>query len=142
MAGGVLGALLLTAIPGDVIKPFINAYLLGMGVVILVRAFLKFEGKGELGAWVAPLGLTGGFLDAIGGGGWGPVVTRPDRSWQPTPQFYRLGQCGRVFRFPWPRRLFFALIQLVHWRVILGLVIGGAGGAPGRRLTVSCRRAG
>lgn len=75
IVGGVLGAYVLTAIPGDRIKPFIVVYLGFMGGVILWRAW---KGKGSRrvsSKLIAPLGLVGGFADAAGGGGWGPTVS-------------------------------------------------------------------
>lgn len=73
--GGVLGAFVLTSVEGDVLKPFIASYLALMGVVILYRAWRAANPRPFDVRWSAPLGLTGGFLDAIGGGGWGPTVT-------------------------------------------------------------------
>ena len=73
--GGCLGAYVLTAIDGDVIKPFVIAYLAGMGVYILWRAGHDIAPRYIRSWMVAPLGLVGGFLDAIGGGGWGPTVS-------------------------------------------------------------------
>ncbi|MEY4556118.1 MAG: hypothetical protein RL093_1237 [Pseudomonadota bacterium] len=73
--GGCLGAYVLTGIEGDVIKPFIVAYLGVMGVYIVWRAGHDIKPR-RLPSWVmAPTGLIGGFLDAIGGGGWGPTVS-------------------------------------------------------------------
>ena len=72
--GGVTGAYLLTSIDASVIKPFVLAYLAGMGVYLLARGLL-YPPKLREAKHVAPLGLIGGFLDAAGGGGWGPVVT-------------------------------------------------------------------
>lgn len=74
MIGGVTGAYLLTSIDASVIKPFVLAYLAGMGVYLLARGLLYLPRIREA-RHVAPLGLIGGFLDAAGGGGWGPVVT-------------------------------------------------------------------
>lgn len=75
MVGGAVGAYLLAGIDGDVIKPFIAAYLGLMGLYILWRAGRKARPRIIRPAWlVAPLGLIGGFFDAIGGGGWGPSV--------------------------------------------------------------------
>ncbi|MFN3229501.1 MAG: sulfite exporter TauE/SafE family protein [Asticcacaulis sp.] len=73
--GGILGTTVLTGVDGDFIRPFIVAYLLIIGLYILYRGL-----KGVIEArfpsiWAAPLGVVGGFLDAIGGGGWGPTVT-------------------------------------------------------------------
>ena len=72
--GGIAGAYLLTSIDGNVLKPFISAYLLIMGVIILIKAFNgKHEPKETKHLGI--LGIIGGFFDAIGGGGWGPIVT-------------------------------------------------------------------
>lgn len=72
--GGVSGAYLLTSIDGDAIKPFVLLYLAAMGVYLLIRGLLYPPRRREA-KHIAPLGLVGGFLDAAGGGGWGPVVT-------------------------------------------------------------------
>ena len=73
--GGILGAYVLTSIDGKLIKPFVNGWLLIMGLVILYRAWKGARPKPI--AMVHPLGLGtfGGAFDAMGGGGWGPVVT-------------------------------------------------------------------
>jgi hypothetical protein len=74
VAGGIVGTYLLTSIDGEAIKPFILVYLAGIGIWLLVRGLL-YPPKLRDAKHVAPLGLLGGFLDATGGGGWGPVVT-------------------------------------------------------------------
>jgi uncharacterized membrane protein YfcA len=74
--GGVAGALILTQVPGNVIRPYVFGYLFLMGLLILWRSLRAGEERHVLpGRFVTPLGAVGGFLDAIGGGGWGPVVT-------------------------------------------------------------------
>ena len=75
VAGGVLGAYVLSNIEGKAIRPFIAAYLLVMGVLILMRAARALPMEDARPVFAPPLGLVGGFLDAIGGGGWGPLVT-------------------------------------------------------------------
>ncbi|MBK1968590.1 sulfite exporter TauE/SafE family protein [Brevundimonas sp. 3P9-tot-E] len=73
--GGVLGAYVLTGLEAAVIKPFIVGYLALVGAWILWRAGHDIPTR-HLPAWVTgPLGLIGGFLDAVGGGGWGPTVS-------------------------------------------------------------------
>ncbi|MHC3127582.1 membrane protein [Brevundimonas sp. GN22] len=73
--GGVLGAYVLSGIEGDIIKPFVVLYLAAIGIWILWKAGHGVKPR-RLPRWVtAPFGLVGGFLDAIGGGGWGPTVT-------------------------------------------------------------------
>jgi uncharacterized membrane protein YfcA len=71
--GGVLGAYVIST-GGDALKPYVLAYLTGIGVYLLVRGLL-YPPKVREAKFIAPLGLLGGFLDAAGGGGWGPVVT-------------------------------------------------------------------
>jgi uncharacterized protein len=72
--GGATGAYLLTQLDGDVVRPFILAYLIAIGLWLLWRGFF-YPPKVKKPTVVEPLGLVGGFLDAMGGGGWGPVVT-------------------------------------------------------------------
>lgn len=72
--GGVSGAYLLTSIDGAVVKPFVLAYLVLVGLYLLFCG-LKSPPRERKPKVVEPLGLIGGFLDAAGGGGWGPVVT-------------------------------------------------------------------
>ena len=74
MIGGLLGAYVLTSLHADVVKPFVLAYLTAIGLLLLYRG-LRYPPQGKPAKVVAPLGLVGGFLDAAGGGGWGPVVT-------------------------------------------------------------------
>ncbi len=73
--GGALGAFVLTGVEGDVIKPFILAYLGILGAWILIRGLRDIRPRHIRSVWGAPLGLIGGFMDAVGGGGWGPTVT-------------------------------------------------------------------
>jgi hypothetical protein len=78
--GAFFGATFLVSIPGDVAKPWVAALLLGLGVYVIWR-FLVLGGRrpqfgGRLSKrFLAPLGLFAGAMDAIGGGGWGPVGT-------------------------------------------------------------------
>lgn len=74
--GGALGAYLLVEFNSTVIDVVIDIYLVVMGAIILSKAFKKVgKLKTRYGYYVIPLGLVGGFTDAMGGGGWGPVVT-------------------------------------------------------------------
>jgi uncharacterized membrane protein YfcA len=74
MVGGVLGAYVLTSLDASVVKPFVLLYLASIGLYLLWRG-LFYPPKIKEAKLIAPLGLFGGFLDAAGGGGWGPVVT-------------------------------------------------------------------
>jgi uncharacterized protein len=73
--GGVLGAMVLSNVNGKAIQPFVSAYLLLIGLFILMRAFRMTPIDDARPDYAPSLGLVGGFLDAIGGGGWGPMVT-------------------------------------------------------------------
>jgi len=75
MAGGIAGAYIVTSLPAATLKPVIIFYLGVMGLVILVRAWRAIETRLRRFRFPLPLGVVGGFLDAIGGGGWGPTVT-------------------------------------------------------------------
>lgn len=72
--GGVLGAYVLTQVPAEAARPVVLAYLGGIGVYLIWRA-AGHPPQERTPRIVAPLGLVGGFLDAAGGGGWGPIVT-------------------------------------------------------------------
>jgi len=74
LIGGVLGAYVLTSIDAAVVKPYVLIYLSAIGIYLLARGLL-YPPKLREARLIAPLGLFGGFLDAVGGGGWGPVVT-------------------------------------------------------------------
>jgi uncharacterized membrane protein YfcA len=73
--GGCLGAYVLAGLDAAIIKPFVIGYLALVGVWLLWRAGHDIKPR-HLPAWVtAPVGVVGGFLDAVGGGGWGPTVS-------------------------------------------------------------------
>jgi uncharacterized membrane protein YfcA len=74
VVGAVLGAYVLTQIDAATVKPFILAYLASIGAYLMWRG-LRYPPHHKPPRIVEPLGLAGGFLDAAGGGGWGPVVT-------------------------------------------------------------------
>jgi uncharacterized membrane protein YfcA len=64
-----------TSLDGKILRPYISGYLLLMGLYILTKAFRPIRIASEPPNYIAPLALTGGFVDAVGGGGWGPLVT-------------------------------------------------------------------
>jgi uncharacterized membrane protein YfcA len=135
IVGGVVGAYLLTSIDGNIIKPYIAAYLLFMGGVIIYKALtMKPRNKPDEyhGPRVSWLGLLGGFCDAIGGGGWGPVVT----STLVARGKYARTTIGSVnfseFFVTFAESITFVLALSFgqYWQIILGLLIGGAIAAP------------
>jgi uncharacterized membrane protein YfcA len=129
--GGVAGAYLLTAIDGDVLAPWISGYLLVMGLYILVKVFRRIVIATEPPTYVAPLALTGGFVDAIGGGGWGPVVTTSLLGGGQEPR-RTIGSVNAA-EFFIAISTGFSLAMLggiTAWTTIVGLVAGGVCGAP------------
>lgn len=130
--GGALGAYVLTNIPGELVKPYISAYLLLIGIFIIYKAVhRKHSFVDEPPNNVAPLGLIGGFVDAIGGGGWGPIVTSTLLG-QGTQPRYTIGSVNMAEFFVTLTisATFIATIGLDLWPTILGLVIGGIIAAP------------
>ncbi|MBV8519915.1 MAG: sulfite exporter TauE/SafE family protein [Acidobacteria bacterium] len=128
--GGITGAYLLTAIPGDAIKPFIAAYLLVMGVIILAKAWRRSVHVGSE-KHLVPLGLAGGFFDAIGGGGWGPIVvgTLLARGNEPRTTIGSVNFAEFFVTFATSATFLFT-IGITNWPAIVGLAIGGAIAAP------------
>lgn len=74
LIGGVAGAWLLTLISAETARPIVLGYLSLIGLFLLWRGAMHRHVEREPKI-VEPLGLAGGFLDAAGGGGWGPIVT-------------------------------------------------------------------
>jgi hypothetical protein len=72
--GGIVGAYVLVQIDASVARPAVLAYLTVIGLYLVWRGY-HYPPQAKDPRIVAPLGLAGGFLDAAGGGGWGPVVT-------------------------------------------------------------------
>ncbi|HYD37331.1 MAG TPA: sulfite exporter TauE/SafE family protein [Allosphingosinicella sp.] len=73
--GGVLGAYVLTEILPSLAKRLVLAYLAAIGLFLVWRGLTRIHHPEKQPKIVEPLGFAGGFLDAAGGGGWGPIVT-------------------------------------------------------------------
>src|SRR5919206_834845 len=79
--GGFFGAVVLSAfITAEAAEPIVAVFLFGLGVFVLARfSFRRHERPVQVRpisrGFLAPLGLIAGFLDAAGGGGWGPIST-------------------------------------------------------------------
>ena len=131
MVGGVLGACLLVAMPVRIIRPMVSIYLLILAVVILRKALRPRPAAAPMEKGVTVLGVTGGFLDAIGGGGWGPIVASTLIGRGDVPRF-AIGSVNMAEFFVTAAisAAFATSIGLDLWRAILGLVIGGMLAAP------------
>lgn len=130
--GGVLGAYVLSNIDGKAIRPFVSAYLLVMGVLILIKAakLAPTDEDAKVGD-AAPLGLVGGFLDAIGGGGWGPMVTSTLIGSGHAPRKV-IGSvsAAEFFVTAAVATTFFIELGLAHAEHIVALIIGGITAVP------------
>src|SRR5262245_32441544 len=129
--GGALGAYVLTTVPVDIIKPVVNIYLVVMGLWILWKAFRIRLVAAEPPRWLPALGLAGGFLDAVGGGGWGPLVTSTLIGQGTRPRFV-IGSVSlsEFFVTLAISATFLTTIGLELWPIIAGLVLGGGVAAP------------
>lgn len=129
--GGVTGAYVLSNIDSAVIKPFIHVYLASIGLYLIWRGF-HLPPKPRDPKWVGPLGLVGGFMDATGGGGWGPVVTSNLLLQGASPRH----TIGTVNTVEFILTLSISLTFLIHlgWEAFttytVGLLIGGMVAAP------------
>jgi uncharacterized membrane protein YfcA len=131
MIGGAIGAYALSEFDGDTLKPFISAYLLLLGVVIIWKALVRRPLESPQPRSVAPLGFAGGLLDAMGGGGWGPIVTSSLLGQGATPR-YAIGSVNlaEFFVTLTISTTFFLTVGLSLWPIITGLVVGGVIAAP------------
>jgi uncharacterized protein len=128
--GGILGAYVLTNTPDGIIKVAVAGYLLALGGLITLKALRRrTRDAGE--TRLVPLGFAGGFLDAIGGGGWGPIVTSTLLARGHNPRL-TIGSvnAAEFFLTAAQTATFVALLGLVQWRAILGLMLGGVIAAP------------
>jgi uncharacterized membrane protein YfcA len=73
--GAILGAWILSNVDSSMMRPVISGYLLLMGLFILLKSFSIAPARDTPTRWLSPLGFGAGFLDATGGGGWGPIAT-------------------------------------------------------------------
>jgi len=78
--GAFLGAVALVGISAEVAEPLVAVFLFSLGVYVLAKfSFRRTERPVHVRPisrlFLAPLGLVAGFLDAMGGGGWGPIST-------------------------------------------------------------------
>ncbi len=131
IAGAVCGAYLLASVSGDRIKPVVAAYLIVMGLFIVWKAIRRAAEHKEVRSHLIPLGLGGGFVDAIGGGGWGPIVVSTLVARGNHPR-YSIGSVNfaEFFVAASASATFFVTIGFSFWNAIAGLAIGGAIAAP------------
>lgn len=136
VVGGVIGAYVLVGLPEFWVKGFVSLYLVGITAMIARRILIERKKKGHRRpgkeSQVIPIGAAGGFLDAIGGGGWGPIVTstlivRGDHPRQSIgsstlSEFFVTMAISAAFVM--------SLDFLNYVEIVAGLILGGAVAAP------------
>ena len=129
--GAIIGAYVLSNIDGRVVRPFIAAYLLVLGLSILLRAFQAPPETDTPPSFAGPLGIVGGFLDAIGGGGWGATVTSTLLGSGLAPRTV-IGSVNTAefFVTTAAATTFFIELRLVPVQALVGLTVGGVLAAP------------
>jgi uncharacterized membrane protein YfcA len=149
--GGCLGAYVLTSVDAAAIKPVVTTYLALVGAWLIVRSFRKIPSNPVPAGIVAPLGAMGGFLDAAGGGGWGPIVTTGLLGAGGAPRYVIGTVTASEFLITLSVSLTFLLALITgHWEeagdvadnlaAVGGLIIGGLFAAPLAGLMVKSLR--
>jgi hypothetical protein len=128
--GAAVGAFILVSLPGDRLRPFIAVYLLIVGVIIVVKAFRPIAPV-VVTRHIGGLGFGGALVDAIGGGGWGPIVGSTLLARGNIPHM-TVGTVNAVEFFVAlsASLVFLVTLGFSHWPIVLGLAIGGALAAP------------
>ena len=133
--GAVAGALLLSYVGeryAKMTKPFIALYTMYLGIRILQNAFTKRDSNSKKkNVNITALGLIGGFIDSVGGGGWGPLVTGTFIKNGHTPR-YVIGSStfAKCILTVASAITFIFTIGIHHWNIVAGLLIGGIVTAP------------
>ena len=129
--GSITGAYLLSdVIDGDVIKPFIAVYMIALACIIIRKSIAKNIIKKKTKK-LGVLAVFGGFMDAVGGGGWGPIVTSTLLGRGRNPR-YTIGSVNAAeFAVSFASGITFMLFGGIEgWQIIIGLILGGVIAAP------------
>lgn len=139
MLGGLLGVLMVTHIDADSLKPWMAGYLCLMGAYLIFKAFGRIRRALQVrGRQVVPLAMFGAFMDAVGGGGWGPIVTTTLLGTGHEPRTTIGSVNAAEFFITLVVGISFAtVVGLTYWEIAAGLIIGGFISAPLAVLVVS-----
>jgi hypothetical protein len=135
--GAAFGAYVLTdLVSGERIKPFITIYLACMGLLLAYRALQTLRPPSEPRS-LTLLALFGGTMDAVGGGGWGPIVTSTLLNRGTAPR-YAIGSVNTAeFFVAFASSVVFIVSgEILYVKYIIGLIIGGTFAAPFAALVV------
>lgn len=128
--GAIAGAYILSNLPGELLRPYIAIYLMIVGGIIIYKAFSEFPSR-KVTSHVGPLGFFGALIDAIGGGGWGPIVST-NLIARGNDVRTTIGSVNAVEFFVTfaASVTFFMTLGFTYLHIIAGLAIGGLVGAP------------
>lgn len=136
--GAFLGATVLSNLSTQAARPWASTLLLILGVYVLIR-FLRQRTivlkRGRPGTrLLAPLGLVGGFVDATGGGGWGPVTTPAllaNGRMAPNRVIGTMNAAEFLVAVAASAGFILGLgLAALDWRILVPLMIGGIIAAP------------
>jgi uncharacterized protein len=130
--GAIAGAYILSSFEqyNVFLRPVVAFYTLVLGVIILRKAVRQAREKTKTRNVGALAGI-GGFMDSVGGGGWGPIVASTLIAKGRSPR-YTIGSVNLAeFFVSFASSLtFFATIGLNYFGIIAGLILGGVAAAP------------
>jgi siroheme synthase-like protein len=130
--GAIIGAYLLAEFEqySSYIKPIVGIYTLFLGGLIIYKVVRKKQNRQKVKN-AGLLAIVGGFLDSIGGGGWGPVVSSTLIARGKNPRLV-VGSVNlaEFFVSLASSFTFFTLIGIGQWQTIVGLILGGVCAAP------------
>jgi uncharacterized protein len=135
--GAFGGAVLLSSIDLSAARPWTASILLALGALVLyrfTRPVILGKKRRARARWLGPLGLAGGFIDATGGGGWGPVVTTSltaSNALEPRKAIGTTNTAEFVVAVAASAGFMVGLgAQQIPWDAVVALLIGGALAAP------------
>jgi uncharacterized membrane protein YfcA len=130
--GSILGAYILSSLDPDLVKPIIAVYLFVMGIVILRKVKRKQPTKFNRDSKSLPaLATAGGFADAVGGGGWGPIVNSTLLSKGKIARYaIGTGNFVEFFVSLASASTFLFFVKELSLAPVLGLILGGIVAAP------------
>jgi uncharacterized protein len=130
--GTLIGSYMISnVLDGKVVKPFIAGYLLLMGIFILIKGVNKNHKAFTRVKRAETLAFAGGFLDAVGGGGWGPIVTSNIIHQGNNPrQTIGTVNTAEFFIAFFSSAVFIYYVGIESWKVVTGLIAGGVLAAP------------
>jgi len=137
--GATIGAYILSSVSGEAIQPWVSAYLLVVGLLVVGKAARGQKEYAETRrVLLAPLGFFGGAIDAAGGGGWGPLMTSTllGRGAAPRIVIGSVNLCEFFVALTVSATFIVMMDAPSLWPIVAGLVIGGVIAAPFAALVV------